>query len=520
MSGVGGWTGRSASALQSALRLSNEKFAEKLGIGARTVASWHQKPDLRPQSEMQQVLDTAFERASDAERARFAELTGDGPAAHTRPDTKEADRRLAADPHIGAALEWLDQHAYRSPGAARRAVAEQAARVDAQEAYARATRRAWVDQRAVTDALAEYYGRRHGDHGLYAGSCGEQAVNTSILTCADWLDLACELRPPQDGLTIASARPDPREVLDEHATSAAVNRLAETVAMNTRLMNAPLYRLLSTDIRERHLGGTFGVDHFVHYALTMDLLEGELLDALAAGDTTSLPLRDRYLPDVGAVLDVGGRLCAGGALALTVIARPADPYRGEADYVLLVQERSGHVLNATRRLAVIPKGFHQPLTDVRRETQIGATLRREMEEELFGRPDADNTVADTLTADPMHPTRLTEPMRWLLAEPGRLRMECTGFGLNLVSGNYEFASLIVIDDEEFWTRYGGVVEANWESATLRQYSTTDAELVTELLGDVAWSNEGLFAMMQGLRRLAEIGGERVKLPAIEWEIGQ
>ena len=111
-------------------------------------------------------------------------------------------------------------------------------------------------------------------------------------------------------------------------------------------------------------------------------------------------------------------------------------------------------------------------------------------------------------------------MRWLVEQPGRLRMECTGFGLNLVSGNYEFASLIVVDDEEFWARYGGVVEANWESATLRQYSTTDAELVTELLGDVAWSNEGLFAMTQGLRRLAEIGGERVKLPEIEWEISQ
>ncbi|SEF24764.1 hypothetical protein SAMN05421837_102855 [Amycolatopsis pretoriensis] len=469
---------------------------------------------------MQQVLDAAHERASEAERIRFAELIGEAPAVQTRPDTREADRRLAADPHIGAALEWLDQHAYHRPGAARHAVAEQAARVDAQESYDRATRRGWVGQRAVADALAEYYGRSHGDHGLYAGRCGDHILNTSIVTCADWLDLACELRPPHDGLTIASARPEPRQVLDEHATNAAVHRLAETVSMNTRLMNAPLYRLLSTDIHERHLGGSFGVDHFVHYALTMDLLEGELLDALAAGDTTSLPLRDRYLPDLGSVLDVGGRLCAGGALALTAIARPADPYRGEADYVLLVQERSGHVLNATRRLAVIPKGFHQPLTDVRREAQIGATLRREMEEELFGRPDADNTVADTLTADPMHPTRLSEPMRWLLDEPGRLRMECTGFGLNLVSGNYEFASLIVIDDEEFWARYGGVVEANWESATLRQYSTTDAELVTELLGDVAWSNEGLFAMAQGLRRLAQIGGERVKLSEIEWEISQ
>ncbi len=104
---------------------------------------------------------------------------------------------------------------------------------------------------------------------------------------------------------------------------------------------------------------------------------------------------------------------------------------------------------------MIPKGFHQPINDVRADAQIGSTLRREMEEELFGREDVDNTVSDGRTADPMHPSRLSEPMRWLLSAPDRLRMECTGFGLNLVSGNYEFASLIVVEDEDFWTRYGG-----------------------------------------------------------------
>jgi hypothetical protein len=41
-------------------------------------------------------------------------------------------------------------------------------------------------------------------------------------------------------------------------------------------------------------------------------------------------------------------------------------------------------------------------------------------------------------------------MRWLLGNPGASRMECTGFGLNLVSGNFEFACLIVIDSDEFW----------------------------------------------------------------------
>ncbi len=99
-------------------------------------------------------------------------------------------------------------------------------------------------------------------------------------------------------------------------------------------------------------------------------------------------------------------------------------------------------------------------------------------------------------------------------------MECTGFGLNLVSGNYEFASIIVIDDEEFWTRHGGQIEANWESSSLHSYSSLDSGLLTELIGDVAWSNEGLFAFLQGLRRLAQLGGNRVNLPAIEWEVLQ
>jgi hypothetical protein len=97
-------------------------------------------------------------------------------------------------------------------------------------------------------------------------------------------------------------------------------------------------------------------------------------------------------------------------------------------------------------------------------------------------------------------------------------MECTGFGLNLVSGNFEFASLIVIDDEEFWPQYGGQVEANWESSTLRRYSSLDITLLTELIGEVTWSNEGLFALLQGLRRLSQISGHRVNLPAIDWEI--
>lgn len=106
-----GWTGRTACALQAALRLSNESFAAQLGIGVRTVASWHQKPTLRPQSEMQQILDTKLEQASAAVQARFAALVADQPPARGSDTgsehdegTAEAERGCGADPSRVAVL--------------------------------------------------------------------------------------------------------------------------------------------------------------------------------------------------------------------------------------------------------------------------------------------------------------------------------------------------------------------------------------------------------------------------------
>ncbi|TWG07563.1 hypothetical protein FHU35_11180 [Saccharopolyspora dendranthemae] len=522
---VSSWTGRTACALQAAMRMSNDEFAAHLGIGLRTVAGWHEKPNRRPQSEMQRTLDTALAREHEAIKARFAELVKDS-AAPAEPVVDEAaandaEKRLSDDPDIGAALEWLDVHAAWSPGTARREVASRLAQLDVNDLEARASRRARVDQRTLADVLSRYYGPTSGDHGRYAAKYDDAHAETSVLTCADWLDLACPLFAAHDRLKVTSSAPDVFAELDTDAAGRAAQRLAETLAMGTRLVDKPLYRLLDTSPTPDAINGRVGTSRFVEYAVTMDLLEGELVDATATDATSaheSLPLRDQYLPDVASVIDVGNRLCAGGPLALFAIARPASPFRGEADYVLLVQERSGNVLNAARRLAVIPKGFHQPMTDLRVDAQIGATLRREVEEELFGRDEIDNTTNDQRSADPMHPSRVSEPMRWLMEDPSRLRLECTGFGLNLLSGNFEFASLIVIEDEEFWERYGGRVEANWETAGLHQYSSRDGELISELIADVAWSNEGLFALLQGLRRLAQIGGERVSLPSIEWKV--
>jgi 8-oxo-dGTP diphosphatase len=66
------WTGRHASALQSALRMSQDEMAALLGVVKRTIASWHERPDVVIRPELQRALDTAYERAPEAAKLRFA----------------------------------------------------------------------------------------------------------------------------------------------------------------------------------------------------------------------------------------------------------------------------------------------------------------------------------------------------------------------------------------------------------------------------------------------------------------
>ena len=92
---------------------------------------------------------------------------------------------------------------------------------------------------------------------------------------------------------------------------------------------------------------------------------------------------------------------------------------------MLVQERSPRVLNAVGKLAVIPKAFHQPTVEPAAEAHLSTSLLRELEEELLGREELGNLFSsDFRNVDPFH--------------------------TDLLSGNYEFACLVVIDDEEWW----------------------------------------------------------------------
>ena len=88
--------------------------------------------------------------------------------------------------------------------------------------------------------------------------------------------------------------------------------------------------------------------------------------------------------------------------------------------------------------------------------------------------------------------------------------------MNLVSGNYEFACLLV-------GRLRRIL------VTLRRPHRSELGLIGtvpvlkprqrvagRLVTEDTWSNEGLFVLTQGLRRLKQIGG---KVSDIEWTVG-
>jgi hypothetical protein len=68
------WTGRHARALQVALRMTNEAFAEHLGVAVRTVANWRERPEMVPTLHLQDVLDTALDRSSESVKSRFVAI--------------------------------------------------------------------------------------------------------------------------------------------------------------------------------------------------------------------------------------------------------------------------------------------------------------------------------------------------------------------------------------------------------------------------------------------------------------
>lgn len=407
-------------------------------------------------------------------------------------------------------VAWVAAHADVSFERACETVAEAAQQIARSTAHRHGLGSSRIDRARLADAVAGYYG--HPD-GLYVARVASSVIELSILSRPRWTLRSIALGGDAEHCRLTDWGTGPAIRLTAQQARSALDRLATAEAANTVLVDNPLYRLVALDMDGDDIRADFGCTDFATYALTSDLLEAELCRVVHDGGRdvriASTPLRDAWLPTTEAVLSFDRRICVGGPVCLVAIA-------DGAHYHLLVQERSGQVLNGPGTLATIPKAFHQPTVDTFGETSLSTTIERELEEELLGRSDLDQLVSEgQRRAAPLHPENASEPMRWLHHHPLAWRMECTAFGINLVTGNYEVACLVAIHDPTWWSKFGHVVEANWEALRLRRYSSVDADGLAELALDPRWSNEGLFAFIAGLRRLAEVDAERVRLPGME-----
>jgi transcriptional regulator with XRE-family HTH domain len=514
---------------------SQEEVAHSVGVSTSTYQTW-EYGDRLPYPVNVKALCDYF--GVDEPALGFGVVIGDDSSREMTTANPGAESAAPPPPPLRAVnelVEWLAAATGKPADDLDLLVRRRVSQLSGNPTSRRRSRSAGRQQRA--EELTAYYGRDDLlAHGLspYALTLAGRTLSLSIATRTDWRGCSVELvnptasNPTQPGERCALVAAPPirtpwAAAMDRAVTLLARAEIGAQTGDGPIILNKPLYRLVDVQLERDRLNAKFAIDWFAHYALSCDLLEAELSEVAARphGDQPSadlvLPLRDELMNDAAAVAAYQDRLCAGGIIALFVVARPAS-WDHEADFLIVVQKRSHRVLNLQGSLTVIPRGFHQHMRDARGEVSLGATVYREVEEELLGRDDFDeSTGRERLGVTAHHVDRLTEPMRWL-SDHDAVSVQCVALGMNLVTGNYEFACLICVPNEDFWTLHGGACLPNWEAADIQTHSSLDPDGLRELILDDTWTDGGLFALLEGLRRLADQYPERVRLPDLEWLI--
>jgi hypothetical protein len=104
MNVVASWTGGRADTLRQALRMTNEAFAEHLGVAVRTVAYWRAQPNVIPRPIMQEMLDVALARAPEQVRAQFGLLLAEREQGQA---PSLASSRLSVSDDVADMTAWI-----------------------------------------------------------------------------------------------------------------------------------------------------------------------------------------------------------------------------------------------------------------------------------------------------------------------------------------------------------------------------------------------------------------------------
>lgn len=142
--------------------MTNDGFADHLGVAVRTVAGWHSSPDIVPRAEIQSALDTAYERSSQSVQRRFSLLTRPKPNAAEVQALRVAIAVVVKDDEVllvcrrgSDSLSWQFPAGVVKPGASPAVVAVEETHA---ETGVRCTVREQLGSRVhpVTGVVAEY----------------------------------------------------------------------------------------------------------------------------------------------------------------------------------------------------------------------------------------------------------------------------------------------------------------------------------------------------------------------------
>jgi transcriptional regulator with XRE-family HTH domain len=240
---------------------------------------------------------------------------GAPPSDDTEPEPADAQQGPAPQPPTIRSVEFMEWIAEHSEASFHEVYDRLAARIrqlhrmPEPERRHRAYLRARVTREQLATALAEYYPTPLAeDCASYQVSVDGVSLPTTVLTRPEWLRAQVRLGTQAEQFEYLSppAAPVPVQCLGDEALAAAIDRLADAELSDTVLTNDPVYRLLRVAVDHERLDAAVTLMPFADYALTMDLLESELVDALAeqnamgpaATRRPSLPLRDAHLPSV------------------------------------------------------------------------------------------------------------------------------------------------------------------------------------------------------------------------------
>jgi len=333
-----------------------------------------------------------------------------------------------------------------------------------------------------------------------------EPVVTAFYTKPEWL----RLRIPVDAVVCEVSDQDPPTQVDNEPIYA---KLIESSMLfrKVELWSDPCYRLIDYDVtavgaRLRFSGAES--TNYLRYRFSAGLMSDELNDAarehvidqILARRSLLLPRRCLWMPNADAIENVTRRFSAGGTATLFAMARGAPDH----DYYVPLHVRSAAVAENRGFGAVSFNGYHQWFVNRENESHLRWTIFRELYEEVFGGAEASRPSKRV-----KHDWYFNESyMDFFRKHSETIVNELIGFGFNTVVGNWECATLLVVQDERYWEQFGDMMKYGWEAENVLGFSTKHIHSWQRAIQERRWAGDSLVALLDGLKRLHELEPDR------------